>query len=1025
MNRRILLTGLAVAALLITVLILWLGTEGAELPQPGDLPLATTPSLGTTEPASQLPATSPSAIAGLAPSLTKPEAAVPWRSDLAARRAAGEPLRDLTVRGRLVDGDGRPVAGANLWFNHHQGTRLRLEQPEHFSQSPVPWSSLPNTRSDSEGRFALESFCFLAENGLPTPPPTSQSLTNDSCLITFHPAFAPAAERIVLSGLEAAVTPGSNNAPHWEVDVGELALQPGGSLSGRVLDASGAALGGARVHFPWGGRESDQLTSLWALTQSLFATHTQADGSFLLSPLPPGSYRLEVLLPGYGPAYPTARLQRDDGAVFLTPVDDTPPVPAMSADVGDVVLPNSSLLRGHVVDESGQSIPGAQLKARVNFIRFLSGGEDTALRDMGAKITYQSGQSDIYQRAGPDGSFRFDILTPDTPYDLFASAPGKDTVVLRALNPPVEDLRLVLPQEALFVLHLVDDDTGEPIAEPDAAIRRQSVSVESGLSMNDPLLTVRSGQAALAALRQLRTGVPNDDKDEQTTSATGLLLVGPAGPLKQHARFTSPLHAPLEMELPGLPPGTLQELEVRLRPGSSLSGTAVDEYDMPLEGVEVRVRNGNPRDTRVYDVFRAYTDVDGAFTVLGLFESNWLLEASKPGHESPLTLPFTLGAAEARQHQQLRLPRGARAAGVLLTADGRPARAQMVWAVSPATPDRPATEQKTHTTADGRFSFDGLSPGLVSFRAHPGGRAEVQVLPEGVTEVELRLQQLAEITGKVTDAQGSPVSAKLEFFYDTDRGWPDSETQSNEQGVYRLRDLRAGHGKLVALQGSAQTPAQDITLNYGDTLQQDLRFGDARIEGRVLTGGDSPARASPLAGVRVLAVRMDGDMDQQLRDGTGLRRLSGRGTSDSAGRYRIDKLVPGLYSLTTVGRDYLLADSSPIEVQIRGQRGTSDLIVVPAATLTGSITTNGKPQSGNLRLLLERVDQPGTRTTTISFEGSYSVKGLAEGSYRYRVTRPLSSIPAVDQYHVFAIGSVTLSSGESTQHDIVLMPSQG
>jgi hypothetical protein len=95
----------------------------------------------------------------------------------------------------------------------------------------------------------------------------------------------------------------------------------------------------------------------------------------------------------------------------------------------------------------------------------------------------------------------------------------------------------------------------------------------------------------------------------------------------------------------------------------------------------------------------------------------------------------------------------------------------------------------------------------------------------------------------------------------------------------------------------------------------------ARLEGRVI---DS-TRVRPLVGVHVVAVRMDS-----------LVSARGDASTDSAGRYHIDSLLPGRYA---VGFESLLLDTLEINVSPRwavlapGQTAMIDLALPPAATL--------------------------------------------------------------------------------------------
>ena len=84
-----------------------------------------------------------------------------------------------------------------------------------------------------------------------------------------------------------------------EVDLGEIALEPARSVSGRVLDArTGSPISGAEIYrFP---REGDY--SIWAqwLVSYSPREHTGNDGAFALHTLPQEAVRVGAYAPGYG-----------------------------------------------------------------------------------------------------------------------------------------------------------------------------------------------------------------------------------------------------------------------------------------------------------------------------------------------------------------------------------------------------------------------------------------------------------------------------------------------------------------------------------------------------------------------------------------------------------------------------------------------------------------------------------------------------------------------------------------------------
>jgi len=168
----------------------------------------------------------------------------PGTRDLRLELGAG-----AAVRGRVVDGAGRPVPAFTVMARRKRGA---LERGEGATRSFI----------DSEGRFELR--------GLEGGPNVLQAAAN---------GLAPSEERTV-------------EAP-GEV---ELTLSRGGRVSGRVIDrATKQPLAGARVSVE-GGIDVEQTIAPLAS-----GVATDGDGQFVLGGLPPGLCSITVAAAGHNP----------------------------------------------------------------------------------------------------------------------------------------------------------------------------------------------------------------------------------------------------------------------------------------------------------------------------------------------------------------------------------------------------------------------------------------------------------------------------------------------------------------------------------------------------------------------------------------------------------------------------------------------------------------------------------------------------------------------------------------------------
>jgi carboxypeptidase family protein len=186
------------------------------------------------------------------------------RTEVSAGTAAGEPVRvqlvrSLTARGRLVESDGTPLAGA----------RVALAPASRLPDAPPA-----RVLTDGDGAFELADV-----------PETGGMLEVDTGYLT--PAEIPFPE----------------TAPDAEsLELGDLVVAPTGRISGRVVDSDGTPVPGAIV-----------FISTEASPGSRSRGRTDADGGFSLAALGPGAHRV-FATEGHVPPHWEARSGVVEGA---------------------------------------------------------------------------------------------------------------------------------------------------------------------------------------------------------------------------------------------------------------------------------------------------------------------------------------------------------------------------------------------------------------------------------------------------------------------------------------------------------------------------------------------------------------------------------------------------------------------------------------------------------------------------------------------------------------------------------------
>jgi len=288
--------------------------------------------------------------------------------------------RGASLAGRLLNADDRPVRG-------------RVSVQELNGEGTRSIEDLLRVETDGEGQFRIERV-----------PSGSHALA------VVAPGYA--AERVEVSVGDRVSA----------VDVGDIKLATGLAIRGKVKDASGFPVVGARVR-AYGMRSSMTLGLTggprWVETSS------ESDGSFVLAGLSPGIHRLDVSSPGYG----HMNVDRvEAGAENLA-----------------IVLKTAGTIRGTVLDPDGRPMDGYQVSAEPVDQSSSSYGFDSA--------------------SSPEGSFSLNDLAEGI-YVVQAHAPGHVTGVVsdvKVTPGAVTDLGRITLKKGGSIRGFVVDPSGAPV----------------------------------------------------------------------------------------------------------------------------------------------------------------------------------------------------------------------------------------------------------------------------------------------------------------------------------------------------------------------------------------------------------------------------------------------------------------------------------------------------------------------------------------------------------------------------------
>jgi hypothetical protein len=786
--------------------------------------------------------------------------------------------RGAAVSGRLVGADGTGVRG-----------RVSVEEMD-GAGVPVTVSEVLRAEAGDDGRFRLERV-----------PPGAHALQATGS------GHAP--KRIDVSVGGSAV-----------VDLGDVELESGLAIRGRVVDKGGSPVGDARIegfHFRFGA------------SMGRYTAQSEPDGAFVLGGLEPGLHELRAEAAGYGPATRSVEAGADDVAIVLDPggaitgtvvdevgrpvrvfqawaqpardegrrtvlapfksvtgtdgrfliedvaagpyvvqvsaadrmpasVSDLNVTAGATADAGRIRLGPGGTVRGHVVDAEGAGIGGATLSVR---------GSERGV--FGPTMTPQ-GLSD------PGGAFEVKGVAPGmvqvtashAAYAARASAP----LEVDPARGPAE-VRIVLGRGGRVEGWLRRRD-GSGV--PGASIRTLSRDAPGLMfSMEQSLIvTNQDGSFVIEHVPAGRTSVVH--------------LIGSAG------RYVS-AHAK-EIEVREGETATVELLwrEILVsgrvtRAGDPASGVAVTlrgtggGMSMSMGAVGSLPPAAGPqrrqavtRDDGSYELivdepgkhFAAVSSRDG--------QTRWPTQTVEVPDADSFVLDLSIG--------------GAPVSGVVVGAEtGEAVARAQVWASSkPSGARAPASAT---TGPDGRFHLD-LEPGDyrlgVSAEGYGDARSELTVGDAGVADLRLELARGLSLSGRVVDVRGRGLGG-IEVWASAGKG-PDGSSgwaTTRPDGSFHIGGLEAGSYTLAAgheLSGFAVqrgvSPGNSVTLLLKPGGRVRVRvldasgapvsgvwafvrtMGDTAIGGLLGNGGRTDAQgsaefASPTGDVEV-AARKDG-----------------------------------------------------------------------------------------------------------------------------------------------------------------------
>lgn len=748
----------------------------------------------------------PLALAESAPTTTSADAAAP-----------------PVFTGRVVDENGRPVAGAMVRHMPTSWQRLKLELRLDPLAPPLDLSRLAGTQTTSDGRFSLPVEDHVPTHDAPLRPGGDGLWTGSyddvPYLLVRHPAYETRAARCV--GWRGG-----------DFGAGDIVLVPGVAVIGRAVDEHSLPLAGVSVALPaFIGDRPDARDAEWGIVQRSFHVVTGADGRFTLDGFWAVPRKLELRAPGR--LLVQRSVQGERGHLL---------------DLGDIVLPRGGVIEGVVVDLQGRPVPGANVLARPSE---LATWTEESIGDVAAQFAIRMGGggddnsiADTDAVADERGAFRFDSLDPGkAPFRIYAGAPGFEPVRSEDIAPGSAPLRVELPSVASLVLTVVDTVSKQPVTDAKVSAQRTGAGSDD---IPQPLTATSAPDALLAA------GVP--------APHAGVFLLSPAGSKGNTAVVSAPGHATQTFKLPGVAAGERRTATVELPLALRLAGRVVNERHEPIADAKIALREPQPPTNRIRVppeeppvTARTQSAADGRFAFGSLAAGDWILHTAAPGFVALTTKPIALKTGAPVEDLELVLEPAGSIAGVVLKG-GEPVAGKFVKAVSVAQAEAvraaeragiyavkdkpPRDEFLSRTDKQGRFLLADLSPEPFELTGPEGVFVVADVKVGETTEVTLLQRGLPRVRGHVSDAKGPVAGAEINADQWMDlpfrKGWASGRPvgYSDAEGNFDVEIDGIGRFMIGAGLDKRRSPGVELTLDWEQAQWVDLKLPEpAEVSG--------------------------------------------------------------------------------------------------------------------------------------------------------------------------------------------------
>jgi protocatechuate 3,4-dioxygenase beta subunit len=320
------------------------------------------------------------------------------------------------------------------------------------------------------------------------------------------------------------------------------------------------------------------------------------------------------------------------------------------------------------------------------------------------------------------------------------------------------------------------------------------------------------------------------------------------------------------------------------------------------------------------------------------------------------------------------------------------------------------------TDASGNYAITGLAPetytvvfsGCSAGNYAPNTITGVQVTAGQTTTQNTSLPTGATISGHVTDSTANPLPGVCVLASPSAPGGDTAGAHTDSNGFYTITDIAAGTYTLSFTACSAGNYAPDTITGVQATVGQPATENATLAPGGTISGTVTDSSGKPLSGVCV-------SVGASAPDGQG-----SSADTDATGAYTISSLTPGSYTVNFSGcsaGNYVSTRITGVQVMANAT-ATQNASLAPAGTISGNVTDiSGKPIAGACVSANPSVPGGQGGGANVAADGSYTIKGLAAGSYTL-----LFSACSAGDYQSASVPAVQVTAGQTTTENASLAP---